>query len=106
MVRHKLEMHQNWKSLLMILKTMLVEHKHSFLKEDLKILSERNKDIRFYDSVLHKKYIPHRILNLIQLEKEDSLYYLSTMLDKYSLDENNLQKLIIEFEKLKKLISS
>jgi hypothetical protein len=40
MVQDNLEMHQNWKSLNEILKTMLEEYEHSFFISDLNLLSK------------------------------------------------------------------
>lgn len=106
MVQNKLEMHQNWKSLLKTLKTMLDKHKHSFSTTDLNLLIDKRKEIEFYKSVFKQGKIPKGILTVLELEKEDTLYYLSTMLDKYSLENNDLQKSIMQFEKIKTLISN
>jgi Asp-tRNA(Asn)/Glu-tRNA(Gln) amidotransferase B subunit len=99
-------MHHNWKSLLKTLKTMLDKHKHSFSTADLNLLIDKRKEIEFYKSVFKQGKIPKSILTVLELEKVDTLYYLSTMLDKYSLENNDLQKLIMQFEKIKILISN
>jgi hypothetical protein len=104
-VQYDSEMHQNWKSLLEILKTMLEEYEHSFFISDLNLLSKTYSELLFYNSVSLKVNIPKRLYDFLTMEKEDSLYYLSSMLDKYSLEENELQKLVIQFEELKKIIS-
>jgi hypothetical protein len=105
MVQDNLEKHQNWKSLLEILKTMLEVYEHSFFISDLNLLSKTYNELSFYNSVSLKANIPKSISNFLILEIEDSLYYLSSMLDKYSLEENELQKLVIQFEELKTKIS-
>jgi hypothetical protein len=101
MVQNNLEMHQYWQSLLEILKTMLEKHEHSFFISDLSLLSKTYAELSFYNSVSLKANIPKGLSDFLAFEKDDSLYYLSSMLDKYSLEENDLQKLITQFEELK-----
>jgi hypothetical protein len=104
MVQNKLEMHQHRKSLLKILKTMLDKHKHSFSIIDFSVLEEKYIDLSFYHSIISKTNIPKQLFNFLELTQDDSLYYLSTLLDKYCVEENALQKLVIQFEQLKKHI--
>jgi hypothetical protein len=105
MVQHNIEMHQHWKSLLKIIKTMLAKHKHSFSIIDFKFLEEKYIELSFYHSIISKGIIPKQLFYFLAIENENSLYQLATMLDKYSLEENTLQKLIFQFEGLKKYIS-
>jgi hypothetical protein len=84
---------------------MLEDYEHSFFISDLNLLSKTYSELSFYCSVSLKANIPMRLFDFLIVEKEDSFYFLSTMLDKYSLEENELQKLVIQFEELKTKIS-
>jgi hypothetical protein len=85
-----------------IIDTMLVKFKHSFSISDLAILQEKLDELSFYCSVLSSfEIIPRAFESLASTAILDSLYHLSNILDKYSLEETELQKLIMEFERLK-----
>jgi hypothetical protein len=83
---------------------MLDKHKHSFSIIDFSVLEEKCIDLSFYYSIISKTNIPKQLFNFLELVQDDCLYYLSTMLDKYCLEENALQKSVIQFEQLKKHI--
>ena len=96
---------KNSVSLLDLLKTMPVEHRHRFSNVDLAFVEEKLDALQFYENVLSFDKIPIRFSNFIVAETEDSLYHLSNLLDKYTLEDNDLQKSIAQFEALRKDIN-
>jgi hypothetical protein len=106
MVQNNLEMHRNWKLLLHTLETMLTKHKHSFSDVDLTLLHNKFNELVFYRQVIANKNCPNHFTEIIISEIDESFYILSTMLDKYSLEDNELGKIVSEFEtqKLKIII--
>jgi hypothetical protein len=97
-----IEVSQKGASLLDLLKTMPVEHGHCFSKIDLNFVEKTLDVFQFYENVLSFDKIPIRFSNFIVAETEDSLYHLSNLLDKYTFEDNALQKSIAQFEALRK----
>jgi hypothetical protein len=105
MGQNDIEIHPNWKPLFELLKTMLVHHKHRFSIVELNILSTYLEELSFYYSIWATDKMPNNLLFFIQSEQEKILYFLSETLDKYTLEHDVLQKLIVEFEVLKSEIT-
>jgi hypothetical protein len=85
-----------------LLETMLVEHRHSFSFKDFSLISQKLDELKLYSQLLVSENLPIRLLNFVSTEKEDCLYLLSEILDKYTLEETELKSLIVEVEKLAK----
>jgi hypothetical protein len=104
-VQDTTQMHQKDSSLLDVLKMMPIEYGHRFSSKDLSIIKDKIKEFQFYKNVLSFDGVPVQFSDFINIERENSLYNLSNIFDKYTLEDSDLKKTIIHFEALSKEIN-